>query len=464
VCPARLQSTPLTGELAPQSEAGGLIYLRHASSTSRVHLHAAIVPGVSVREIYAAFLNGDPAKLSANFNFCEAITETRLAGCPECTLPAGADCNCDLSLTPPRSALDFASFAKNSFSHMGLFCCSAVLSRKTPVERLLDASSLSSWVDPGALLRPPSPAAFVRISCPPQYLDCKYVDSSIASLLAQLAIQDRLQLANPCKLVMPSPLLGPPARLLEAAVGEAGPTWADSGLFAQTLGPRSQPSLSGSEAAIHDPGSSGSIDLGLCAPAFPGCLPLVDGVDERTDGLSDICDSPACPADVDIDVFLVTSEDARGAAMSFACDRVSPGAIPPEDGGRGGAGAATVTQEGPAGASHAEATTDAKKLTRQEKNRIAAARSNARRKVRPRRQCSGAALVRGRGADSSADACDWSAFPFLPSSESFGKPEAEYRRCSNASPLAGGEGGAAARKEPAAERGRRPALGEVCER
>jgi hypothetical protein len=409
---ARLQSTALASMLAPQLESDGLVYFRHVTSTSRFHLVAFMVPGVSVRDVYATFLDGDPAKLSANFCFCGTVIHTREGGCPECKLPASADCSCDLSLTPPRSALDFASFPNNSLSHMGRFCGTAALSLIFPATQSSITSSAGGGSDSGTTQQS-APALFVRLPCPPEVVDCRHADSSITSLLAQLAIQDRIQLANPCKLAMPTPLLGSPARLLEAAVGEAGPTWADSGLFAQTLEPRPQPPLSALEAGGHEPVLSTSIPLGLCASDYPGTAPLVDWFGANADGPGDMCDASAYPADVDTTMFMYISEDAPGAATSFACDRVSPGAIPPEDGGRGGAGAATVMEEVLADASHAEATTDVKKLARQEKNRVAAARSNARRKVRPRRQCSGAALVRGRGADSSADVCDWSMFPFL---------------------------------------------------
>jgi hypothetical protein len=396
-----IATTALVSGAAAAAEPGALVYLRHDSSTARFHLFATIVPGVPVRAVYADYLRGDPRALAAHFLFAEAVTQVRQTGCPECQRPAEDACNCDLRHVVPRSALDFSVFEGNHNHHLGLFAGKSVLSIIT--SRSAEGEDAGGEAVVGAERRPAFPA-FTRIACPPQFIDCKPLDSGITDLLARLAIQDRLQTASPAKLIMPSGDGAVPSTLalLEDAIGEPGTGVVHalyvSGVASRVLDPcGSQLTVQESLPSVGDEtmGMSGKDGDGVgifdsfaeAAGAGGGKLaPFVDA-DTIMSGLDDISTVKDIHPDAGFELFLDDhvplehnasfSGNAEWTHNANKESTISPpeSSPSPSDGSAGAQDPSEATKR-----DGAPVKVDHRKLTRQAKNRLAAARSNARRK------------------------------------------------------------------------------------
>jgi hypothetical protein len=145
-----------------------IIYLRHDSSTQRFHLFAACDPDLFSRGRYAE-----------SVVFAESDVQIRF--CPVCSSSPSAMCACVLPLCVPKSALDFSAFLPNCSTHYGSFH---------------NKSSVS--------FRDVPAAAFGRAISSKMALCAGFSDKSIAQLLQNLAIQDRMERVNPCRAIMPA--------------------------------------------------------------------------------------------------------------------------------------------------------------------------------------------------------------------------------------------------------------------
>jgi hypothetical protein len=145
-----------------------IIYLRHDSSTQRSHLFAACDPELFARGRYAE-----------SVVFAESEVQVRF--CPVCNASPAAKCGCALPLRVPKSALDFSAFLPNCKTHYGSFHSKSNVSFRNGLA-----------------------AAFGRAVSSKMGLCSQDSDKSIAQLLQNLAIQDRMERVCPSRTIMPA--------------------------------------------------------------------------------------------------------------------------------------------------------------------------------------------------------------------------------------------------------------------
>lgn len=145
-----------------------IVYMRHDSSTERFHFFAGCDSNL--------FFTGKHAE---SVMFSESVLHYRI--CPICFASPYSSCNCSIPFQVPKTYLDFSAFAPNSLSHMGAFAGTAVFVCK-------DQRS----------------GRIRRQVCPSRDVFSSNADMELVKLLQDMAIQDRLLRGNLCRTVMPS--------------------------------------------------------------------------------------------------------------------------------------------------------------------------------------------------------------------------------------------------------------------
>lgn len=302
-----------------------MIYLRHDSSTARYHFFASCNGDL--------FFNGKHAE---SVMYAESVLHYRI--CPVCFASPYMSCNCSIPFQVPKTCLDFSAFVPNSLSHMGKFTGTSIFvckdQRNGHVSRNISHS---------------------------QHLYDSVMDVELTKLLQDIAIQDRLLRANPCRGVMPG--------IVSDADGTEPPI--SSGIESNEIGPFLD--LTDFDLDLKIDSSSRDITE---------LYDVVGSVDNVLDDGGIFCPnsflptgSPAVemtPEMQPLKSVRVTSEQpGRGRAyLAEGCVPLAP--CPSSDIGIEGGTVEEIKDD----------FQSAKVLERQRKNRLAAARSNARRKLR----------------------------------------------------------------------------------
>lgn len=318
-----------------------IVYLRHNSSTDRYHFFAACN--------HELFFRGKHAE---SVIFSESVHQYRL--CPVCSASPYMSCNCSIPLKLPKTALDFSAFIHNGMTHMGKFAGNSVFTcrdRRNGIVKRIVSISRDSF--DGA------------------------VDNALSMELQNLAIQDRLRRANLCRTVMPGGCADPTStdpitfnaveitdNSVEITDGDQAPDPFDSEL---NIDVASLPALFDGPDISNDVNKLSSSNSSDILDPIDALIVDPAAVLQPQDEHSDSCPEPSTTSTSNTNGN-ESSSLAVASDIANTCENKAPqssAGISDDEGSSFTVGDARST----------------KALERQRKNRLAAARSNARRKL-----------------------------------------------------------------------------------